>query len=235
MIKSSLIITLLFITQACTFSGYKAEHDFTLHSNNEYKDNGNSIIIAGINTYFYIPGGFSESDFTEINWCKDDKKKKCKEIFYFNPYSGIKFKNNYKNKYNFYSINPGYYYLDEIKQQRNHPEYLLLFPLLAYSHTGLKPNFNTSLSGWNISLKAPNFASFQANIGEIVYIGDLNFTFEKQKYWIRGKIHLEIEDHYSDAVKYFHEEFPEYKNKPVIKRLAQPGVLLDNYDAGIFW
>ena len=112
-----------------------------------------------------------------------------------------------------------------------------MLPLLAYSGGGssLKANFNNSVSGWNKSLNAPNFASFETNAGEIVYIGDLNFTFEKQKYWIRGKVNLEVDDHYDDAVKYFYAAHPEFKNKKVIKRLVQPGVLLDNYDAGIFW
>jgi hypothetical protein len=81
----------------------------------------------------------------------------------------------------------------------------------------------------------PNFASFEAKSGEIVYIGDIRFTFTKQKYWLKGKIDLEIKDKYSDAVKFFVEEYPEFKGKKIIKRLIQSGKLLNDYDAGFFW
>ncbi len=226
------IILLLITVQSCS-EGYKKERDFRLGIKSF--DATKSIVIMKTSaSYEKQDGKAFDSNFTEMNWCKKEEEKKCLEIFYQSPYVIKKF----YGQHNYYSINPGYYYLNEIKQQKNHPEHLLLFPFLIYSggvDSNLKPNFNNSLSGWNKKLKSPNFASFETNAEEIVYIGDLYFTFTKQKYWIRGKIKLYVEDNYSDAVKYFYEEHPEFKGKKVVKRLVQPGVLLDNYDAGIFW
>lgn len=237
------LITILFLTflQSCS-EGYIESHDLRLLNNSQIKDS--AIVLTKISAKSISTGAISNKfgyGFTQMNWCKDDEKKQCKENVYFNPYTRKKI----NNEFGYYAINPGKYYLDEIKEQRNHPENFILFPIdLIISalvrhgttiFTNVDNNFNTSLSGWNTKLKAPNFASFEVSAGEIVYIGDLHFTFTKQKYWSKGKIDLEVQDNYDKAVKYFRSSYPEYKDRHVIKRLASPGVFLDNYDAGFFW
>ncbi len=228
-----LTLALLLIIQSCS-SGYNKNRDFRLDV--KPFDKGDSITITKISaTYESYKNEAFDTEFTEMNWCKDEITKKCSDVFYLNPYSRKKF----HSQYSFYSTNPGFYYLNEIKEFNNHPERWLLLPIAAFmgggSAAGIHPNFNNSISGWNTKLNSSNFVSFEAKPDEIVYIGDLYFTFTKQKYWIRGKINLKIEDRYDEAVAYFRAKYPEYKNRPVIKRLAQPGVLLDNFDAGIFW
>jgi hypothetical protein len=230
------ILTLLIITflQSCIGDGYQIDRDFRL--NVKQFDQNKSIIITKTNvTQKSFDEKVLNTGFTEMNWCKYDEKIKCKEVFYLSPYTQKKFDDHY----HYYLTNAGMYYLDEVKELRNHPEYLIILPAFVLigggGGTPFGPNFNTSKSGWDKKLNAPNFASFEAKPNEIVYIGDLFFTFVHQKYWVKGKINLEVEDNYDEAVKYFHSQHPEYKDKPVVKRLVKPGVLLDNYDAGIFW
>lgn len=79
------------------------------------------------------------------------------------------------------------------------------------------------------------FASFEIKSGEVVYIGDLYFTFTKQRFWIKGKMDLEVKDSYQNAVSYFRSSYPQFKDKTVIKRLAQPGVSLNKHLVGTFW
>jgi len=229
--KKVLLLVAFFLTNSCS-DGYRKERDFRIINRN-FDQKENSIIIVKTAANYEHRGKSFDSGFTEMNWCKDEQNKKCSEIFYQNPYSNKKF----YSQHNYYIIDSGSYYLNKIKQERNHPEYFVLFPIIAYSGSvgSVRGNFNTSPSGWNKNLNSPNFASFETNPGEIVYIGDLYFTFTKQKYWIRGKINLEVQDNYKEAVKYFYEKHPEFKNKPVVKRLTKSGVLLDNFDAGIFW
>ncbi len=165
-----------------------------------------------------------------MNWCRIDKEKRCAEIFYLNPYT----KKKLYNQYNYYSVSPGVYYLDRIREKN--PSFFTDFVLAASLIAPKpKPNFTTSGSGFNKKTNSTNFASFEIKSGEIVYIGDLHFTITKQKYWVKGKIELEVEDNYDMAVNPFREKSPEFKNKSVIKRLARPGTLLNNFDAGIFW
>lgn len=230
--KRILITALLFLLQSCS-DGYRKERDFRLSTKSF--DAGQSIIITKTNASYELHNGKSfDTNFTEMNWCKNEERKKCSEIFYQSPYVVKKF----FGQYNYYSVSPGDYYLNEIKQQRNHPEYFAIFPLLIYIGgvgDDIKGNFNNSASGWNTKLNSPNFVSFEAKPDEIVYIGDLDFTFTKQHYWIKGKVKLVVQDNYDEALKYFYEAHPEFKNKKVVKRLAQPGVLLNSFDAGIFW
>ena len=236
--KKLIIILFLAFLQSCSSDGYVKNRDFRLSDNSKTRY-GTAIIITGNNTEFISTGAIAsrfDHGFTEMNWCKDEEQKNCKEIFYSSPYTKKKF----YGQRNYYSIESGTYYLDEIKEMPNYTDNLLLLPFKFLVDAGtygafVKPNFNTSPSGWNKKLNAPNFASFETNPGEIVYIGDLFFTFTKQKYWVKGKINLEVKDNYDQAVIYFRTQYPEYKDKPVIKRLAKPGVLLDDYDAGIFW
>lgn len=225
------IFLLLLILQSCSSDGYIKSRDFRLLKAEKLVV-GSSIIITRVNTRSIK----QESGFTEMNWCHYEDEKKCEKTLYFSPFSKKKF----HDQYVYYKADAGKYYLDKIKEMPNYTDNILILPFKFLADVGtygafVKPNFNTSPSGWSEKFNSPNFASFETKSEEIVYIGDLNFTFTKQKYWIRGKINLEIEDNYDEAVKYFKEKFPEYKNKTVIKRLAKPGVLLDDFDAGIFW
>lgn len=237
-------ILILFLFQSCSSSdGYKENRDFRI-SKRVPVENKSAIILTVINAEYFMYNDKRrfDSDLNEINWCKHDENNKCKTVLYFNPYTEKKF----YDLYSVYVVDPGFYYLDELKQSPSHylrttltiPPAFILGAIIGSGAGNLFPteipNFSSN-SGWNKKLNAPNFASFETNPNEIVYIGDLYFTFTKQKYWIKGKINLEVQDHYDEAVKYFRTTYPEYKNKPVIKRLAKPGVLLDNYDAGMFW
>ena len=239
------LIILLFLIQACSADGYDKSLDFRL-SNKQSKSSESAIILTMVNAEYFNDGEIKrrfDTDFNEINWCEYDDKVKCKEILYFNPYTKKKF----YDLYNFYVVDPGLYYANQFKQSPTHnatalftvPTAFVLAAILGPSAGGFFPvqipNFTSYKSGWNKKLNAPNFASFEAKAREIVYIGDLFFTFTKQQRWIKGKINLEVQDNYDQAVSYFRTQYPEYKDKPVIKRLAKPGVLLDDYDAGIFW
>lgn len=149
-------------------------------------------------------------------------------------------------RYESYFVNPGYYYLDRIR-----------FPYPPTTREAAFARGNATLEthhfdeiivgifdsnslhfsgdGWNKKLKAPNFASFETKTNEIVYIGDLIFTVTKNRYWIRGKINLTVEDHFEEAKQYFYEKFPEYRNKKIVKRLTKPGALLSKENVGTFW
>lgn len=192
----------------------------------------NSIIITRINISRKTwSNNYLDANYGNIIWCKKNQTKQCEDSFSMK----IDASKKADKPYQIYNINSGFFYLDAIKQIRPAliPVYFIgsILTLTAVN----SPSFNTSISGWDKNSDAVNFTSFNTNAGEIVYIGDINFEIAHQKHWIRGKINLEVEDNYADAVKYFYEKHPEFKNKKVIKRLAQPGVLLDNYDAGIFW
>jgi hypothetical protein len=233
-----LTVCLIFILQSCSLDGYQKSRDFIISERMDLND-GSAIILTRNNVHSISTGPLESrygSGFTEINWCKDEKDKRCTEIFYANPYKKKKF----YAQYTYYKISAGTYYLEKIKELQDYTDNILLLPFKFLGDVGtfgafIKPNFNTSQSGWNKEFNVPNFASFEARSNEIVYIGDLNFTFIKQKYWIRGKINLEVQDNYHEVVKYFREKHPEFKNRKVVKRLAKGGVLLDNFDAGIFW
>jgi hypothetical protein len=229
------LLLLLIILQSCSSDGYLKSRDFRLSEGADFQGDS-AIILTRSNAQSILSSSKYGSGFTEMNWCKDEENKECKEIFYSSPYSKKKF----CDQYTYYKLGAGRYYLDKIKEMPNYTDNILLLPFKFLGDVGtygafIKPNFNTSPSGWNEKLNSSNFASFETKPGEIVYIGDLYFTFTKQKYWIRGKITLEVQDNYNDAVTYFRVKHPEFKNKPVVKRLVQPGVLLDNFDAGIFW
>ena len=228
MVKKILIVSLFFILSCC---GYFGGSDTRLSTVKNLKP-GSSIVIIKTEYRAHLDWRTDTGNFLYMgskgNWYKE---------------SGI--------RYESYLTDPGYYYLNRIwfpyppsnisgnNLENNKKTFVYGIPdsqnngiFDSDSNATLKIS---SKAGWNKKLNAPNFASFETNPGEIVYIGDLFFTFTKQKYWVKGKINLEVEDNYDEAVKYFHSQYPEYKDKPVIKRLAQPGVLLDNYDAGIFW
>ena len=234
-----LLFLITIMVQSCSSDGYVKKRDFRLFNNCELQ-NDSAILIVRTTTQSISTGALKNrygNGFTEMNWCKQDEEFSCNEVLYFSPYS----KKKTYGQYVYYNIKPGKYYLNKIKEKQNYSDNILLLPFKFFVDAGTygtfrnTPNFNTSLSGWNKKLDAPNFASFEAKAGEIVYIGDLYFTFTKQKYWFKGKINLEVEDHYDEAVSYFKNQYPEYKNRPVVKRLTKPGVLLDNYKAGIFW
>jgi hypothetical protein len=231
-------------SQACSSDGYRVDKEFRL-SKKPYDENNGSILITRAETKSVrYDGKVFDRNFNKMNWCRNEEKNRCKDVLYFNPYTKLKFRNDSRSdaNYDLYSIKSGFYYLDEVEQFRGYLEDWYWLPIIvplgiiSFGATVRREgNFNASPSGWNKKLNAPNFVSFETKPGEVVYIGDLYFTFTRQKYWVKGKINLEIKDNYDEAVKYFREKFPEYKDKPVIKRLAQPGVLLDNYDAGVFW
>jgi hypothetical protein len=242
MLKKSIILILLLSSEACSLERYRVDREFRL-SKKPNQEIGDAVIVARIDTKsVYYDDKVFDRNFIKMNWCRVENKEECKDLLYFNPYNGIKLHNDYD--YSFYSTKPGFYYLDDVSQSKG--GYLknwywlpILIPIGVLSFgSGIGksiPDFSVSPSGWNKKLKAPNFVSFETKTNEIVYIGDLYFTFTKQKYWFKGKINLEIQDNYDEAVKYFHYKHPEFRNKTVVKRLAQPGVLLDNYDAGFFW
>ena len=233
-----LLFLTLIIIQSCSSDGYIKERDFRLSNNRELK-NDSAILIVRTATQSVSTGALKSrygNGFTEMNWCREDEKFDCSEILYFNPYA----KKKTYGQYAYYNVKPGKYYLDKIKEKPDYSNNILLAPFKFLADVGtygalVEPNFNTSPSGWNKKLNTPNFASFEVKSGEIVYIGDVRLTFTKQKYWLKGKIDLEIEDKYSDAAKYFFEEYLEFKGKKIVKRLMKPGVLLNNYDAGFFW
>ena len=226
MIKKATIITLLFILSCC--GSYINGPDTRLSIIKDFKPTSSIVIIrteyraqldwrTDLDNFLYI--GSKDS------WYKE---------------SGV--------RYESYVTAPGYYYLNRIWfpyppgniEGRAAGKSLVYGASDAQIYAKFDSDSNATLkisskAGWNKKLNAPNFASFETNPGEIVYIGDLFFTFTKQKYWVKGKINLEVKDNYDQAVSYFRTQYPEYKDKPVIKRLAKPGVLLDNYDAGIFW
>lgn len=243
MSKKFLVIIILFLFQACSFDGYKKERDSRLNIASKEINNESAIIITKVHTNYTIIAPLAtrnDKDFTEMNWCRDDEQKKCKDTLYFSPYTRIKFNSYSNNQYDVYEVKPGYYYLDKLKENQDYADDWFLLPIkipldiITFGVT-VKPNFNTSPSGWNKEINAPNFASFKVNAGEVIYLGDLYFDILKNRKWLHGKINLEIKDNYSTASKYFHLKFPQYKNRQITKRLVQPGVLLDNYDAGIFW
>ena len=236
--KAVLLLLTLMIIQSCSSDEYIKKRDFRLSNNRELQD-GYAIIIVKTATQSISTGALKSrygNGFTEMNWCRQNEVSDCEEILYFSPYT----KKKTYGQYVYYRARAGKYYLDKVKEKQNYSGNVLLLPFKFLADAGtygafVSPNFNTSAFGWNKKLNAPNFTSFETKPGEIVYIGDLYFTFIKQKYWIRGKINFDVQDKYDEAKKYFREQFPEYRNKPIIKRLAQPGVMLDNYDAGIFW
>ncbi len=236
--KTLTLFLIIIIMQSCSSDGYIKNRDFRLTHNSELQSDY-SIVIVRATAQSVSTGALKNrygNGFTEMNWCKEDEKLSCKEVLYFSPHT----KKKTYGQYNYYNIKAGKYYLNKIKESQDYTQDFLRVPFKFLADVGTygaltKPNFNTSPSGWNKKLNTPNFASFEAKAGEVVYIGDIMFTFTKQKYWLKGKIDLEIEDKYDDGVKYFFQEFPEFKSKKVVKRLIQQGVFLNNYDAGFFW
>lgn len=240
--KIKILFFLVIALQSCSPNGYKKEYDFRLPDTSTIPDKS-PIILTMVNaSYFkYDEKDKFDHEFVRMDWCKLGENKICEEVVNFNPFT----KNKFNDMRNSYVVKPGFYYLDEMNQSGGLAKKIALMPVAfvlgsilgpsAGSLLDNKVDFYTSKSGWNKKLSVPNFASFKAEAGEIVYIGDLYFTFTTQKYWVDGKVNLEVKDNYDDAVKFFHYKHPEYKDKPVIKRLAKPGILLDNYDAGFFW
>ncbi len=229
MAKKILIMSLFFTLSCC--GGYFNGPDTRLSTVKNFKPNS-SIVIIKTEYRANLDWRTDTDNFLYMgskgNWHKE---------------SGI--------RYESYLAAPGDYYLNRIwfpyppsnisKNNSENSKRTFVYGIPDSQNNGIFDSDSnatlkiSSKAGWNKKLNAPNFASFETNPGEIVYIGDLFFTFTKQKYWVKGKINLEVEDNYDEAVKYFHSKHPEYKDKPVVKRLVKPGVLLDNYDAGIFW
>lgn len=227
-----LILFFIAFIQACSSDGYQKNRDSRLITT-PFKE-GKSIIITRANVSYEAHNGKGFSaDFTEMNWCKDEKNKKCDEIFYQSPYTRKKF----HSQYSYYTINPGSYYLEEIKENASRPELWPLLPFVAIIGASPFPdtNYSTSLVGWNNKLNAPNYISFEAKANEITYIGDLYFTVTRQKYWLRGKMNIKVEDNYEQAISFFRKNYPEFRNKKIVKNLAKPGVLLDSFKDGFFW
>ena len=220
-----ILITFLII-QNCSLN--KQNGVFGDLANKIQKKDDSSVVILKTNVKrVSFSGAVFDANFGKFEWCNKDNGE-CNKL-------DIK-KLHTNEQYAFYEVKPGFYYLNDIYQlNRAILPFGFVVSFVGADMGFFSPSFNLSISGWNKELKAPNFTSFETKPGEIVYIGDINFSFMHQKHWIRGKINLDIQDNYDEAVKYFREKFPEYKNKPVIKRLAQPGILLDDYDAGIFW
>lgn len=241
--KYFLTLILLFLLPSCSSNGYRFDKDFRLSEKNN--NSNNAIIIVKVETKSVdYKGRVFDRNFNKMNWCQSEKNGECKDILYFNPYTKIKFRSDKDSDfdYDIYSVKPGHYYLNEIQQFRGNFEDWHLFPItiplgmLTFGNSFNKiSNFSNTPSGWNKKLNAPNFASFEVKSNEIVYIGNLFFTFTKQRNWRKGKINLEIIDDYEEAVSYFKDKHPEYKNKVVTKLLVQPGILLNNYDGGFFW
>lgn len=161
-IKLLLAIGLILCFQACSSQGYKANKDYRLpkSANN---DNDTSILITKVDTKSVdYSGKVFDRNFTEMDWCRTENKRRCKDVLYFNPYTKIKFIND--DYYSFYSIKPGFYYLDEIKQFTGYLEEWYLLPIiipigiLSLGSAGVRPtgNFETSISGWNTKHEAPN-------------------------------------------------------------------------------
>ena len=188
--------------------------------------------------------GTFDSNHGKFSWCRKDDKNDCNESFYLEP----------TKSYQYYVIKPGEYYFDNVEQIRPSliAPYMLgavvigasgifaIVPILIVSAIGgfsaatFDPHFNSSLEGWDKKLNAPNYVSFEAKPNEIVYVGDLAFTFVKQKYWVGGKIKVDVIDNYEDAVQSFYINHPEFKGKRVRKNLAKTGLLPDKSE-GTFW
>jgi hypothetical protein len=81
-----------------------------------------------------------------------------------------------------------------------------------------KENLLSDKGGLTYDTKQPAYASFTTNPNEIVYIGDLAFTENG----------LEYLDSYEEAVAWFYKEYPQFKDKPVIKRIATLGPYAKN-------
>lgn len=69
-----------------------------------------------------------------------------------------------------------------------------------------------------LTLQGPSYASFDVNAGEIIYIGDLNYD----------NFGINYLDNYEEAVAWFYKEYPQFKDKPVIKRIATLGPYAKN-------
>ena len=82
--------------------------------------------------------------------------------------------------------------------------------------------YNEFVTGSNIFIpyeeRDTAYASFATNPNEIVYIGDLAFTENG----------LEYLDSYEEAKQWFYKEYPQFKDKPVIKRIATLGPYAKN-------
>ena len=251
MINRFLLIFLMFLSQSCSFDGYDKKRDFRLGKDFQL-DDGSAIIITKVDINYTAEALLAtrtDTDFTEMNWCRDENEKKCAKILPFSPYTRAKLNKGRKTRHSFYKLDSGNYYLNQVKEYRSYTAdwYLLpikipldivtggLIDIATGGAAGFSPNFSTRVSGWNKELNTPNFAYFETKPKEIVYIGDLNFSVTGKKKWVGAKINLEIKDNYKEALTSFRMEHPEFANTPVVKRLAHPGSLLDNFDAGIFW
>jgi hypothetical protein len=72
----------------------------------------------------------------------------------------------------------------------------------------------------------PPLASFKVRPQEIVYIGDLELKTEVIG-WFSGKVNFEVRDKYFDAVKDFRKRYPQFRDRPVLKRLVSLGTFVN--------
>ena len=81
-----------------------------------------------------------------------------------------------------------------------------------------KDNYSIYNAYHGLTLQGPSYASFDVNAGEIIYIGDLNYD----------NFGINYLDNYEEAVAWFYKEYPQFKDKPVIKRIATLGPYAKN-------
>ena len=251
MIKILSPILLLIFFSSCSSANYKK---FILPKSGEYnadtttslKNEEATIVIFKTSAARTSTGrkGTFDANHGKFIWCKRDEKNNCDENFYLEP----------KKSYEYYTIKPGEYYFGNVEQIKPIliAPYAIgafvigasgifgIIPIILISAAGgfsaatFDPHFNSSLEGWDKKLNTANFISFEAKPKEIVYVGDLAFTFVKQKYWVGGKIKADVIDNYNDAMQSLYFDHPELKNRVVVKRLAKTGILPDKSE-GIFW
>ena len=183
MLKKLLVLILPILTVSSCES-YGPDNRLSLMKNFDEKKSSIVIVKMEYGAHF----GWRSDAYKNI-WYMGSKENWSKE-------SGIRHES--------YFVKPGYYYLDRIR-----------FPYPPTTHVAAFARGNNTLEshhfnerivgifdsnslhfsgdGWNKKLNAPNFASFETKLSEIVYIGDLIFTVTKNQYWIRGKINLEVD------------------------------------------
>lgn len=254
---------MLCVVQSCSsFERYDEKRDLRL---SKHFPKGYGIVIVKINAeQKNSEGTVVNKGFSEMNWrrysdnlkCReteysrfslqilnsDDSEDPCKKTLFLNPYRKKKITST---EYEAYIAEEGMYFLQRI---RDVPigwfteDFLLSLTfkgIIGHSSGYKSYSFANIKPGWNNNLNEPNFASFEVSAGEIVYIGDLDFTFTRSsKRFLKpykAKINLTVIDNFSIAKKYFYENFTEFKDVRIVRRLAKRGVLLNDYEAGMIF
>lgn len=142
-----------------------------------------------------------------------------------------------KDKFDVYSIKPGNNILVGIGNiavvDRMDPiPTPFHYPLLALIEN---PKMDDTWISLDYLKHHPLSASFLINHNEIVYVGDVTINIYPRFSFLNDNISIKIEDNYDDAIKNFAKNYPQFKNKKIIKRLIKLGTIFNNEGKAVFF